>query len=223
MRTSTVRPCHFVGRKVLSVGVGCLLGISLLRLSERAPAIWPATAVSADSLSTRDSPDAATFQHILHNYRTGRAQEAINELAGWPVDRLAAAAKASTPNLSPSDRMAAADLQAEVAHALLVVQQPTGSAAGIRQTHAVLQLINSALVLLHDAGRAPFGEQLGEYPRGSWYYAVAGVLLASSRLPEASSLVDIGLEEFANDPLLLTARGTIRARRAFATCETDTS
>jgi tetratricopeptide (TPR) repeat protein len=209
-----VRPYHFVGRKVLSLGIGWLLGILPVNLSEGA-FDRPAAEVTAASLSTQNSPDPATFQQILRTYRTGRAQEAINELAAWPVDRLAAAAKASTPTLSSSDRMAAADLQAEVANALLAVQQPKGSAAAIRQTNAVLKVIDSALVLLRDAGRAPFGEQLGEEPRRSWYYAVVSVLIASYRLPEASSLVDIGLAEFPNDPLLLTARGTISSRRAF--------
>src|SRR6266487_1155052 len=67
----------------------------------------PATDVTAATLSTQHSPDPDTLQQILHNYRTGRAQEAITELASWPVDRLVAAAKASTPKPSSSDRMAA--------------------------------------------------------------------------------------------------------------------
>jgi tetratricopeptide (TPR) repeat protein len=147
--------------------------------------------------------DSARFEQILHNDRTGRAQEAISDLATWPVDRLAAAPKAATPRLSSSDRMAAAILQAEVARALLVVHRPKDS----------LIVISSALTLLHDAGRAPFGEKLGEEPRRSWYYAMASVLVASGRLSEASSLVDIGLKEFHDDPLLVTARGTISGRR----------
>jgi tetratricopeptide (TPR) repeat protein len=191
-----------------------VLGLSLVPLDEGALATAPATGATDSSVPAQPSVDTATFQQLLRTYRTGRAQEAINTLAAWPVDPLAAVATASMPNLSSSDRMAAADLQAEVANALLVVQWPKGSAAGIRQTHAVLKVINSALVLLHDAGRAPFGAQLGEEPRRSWYYAVASVLIASSRAPEASSLVDVGLAEFPNDPLLLTARGTIGARRA---------
>jgi hypothetical protein len=218
MGTSNIRPRHFVGRKVLFVGIAWLLGISLVHLHEGAFEVLAPTEASAASLSTRDSPEPATFQQILHTYRTGRAQEAINELAAWPVDRLTAAAKASMPNLSSSDRMAAADLHAEVANALLVVSWPNvswpkGSAEGIRQTHEVLKVINSAVVLLHDAGRAPFGEQLGDEPKRSWYYAVASALLASYRGPEARSLVDIGLEEFPDDPLMLTARGTIGTRR----------
>ena len=80
MRTSTIRPCHVVGRTVLAVGIGWLLGLSLVHLSESALETLPATEVSAASLSTQNSPDPATFQHTLHNYRTGRAPEAINEL-----------------------------------------------------------------------------------------------------------------------------------------------
>lgn len=168
--------------------------------------------------ATENLADAAKYQQLLRAYRTGRAQEAINELAAWPVDRLAAAAKASMPSLSSSDLMAAADLQAEVANALLVVSYPSvfspdGPAAGLRQTREVLKVVNSALVLLHYAGRAPFGEQLGEEPKRSWYYAVASALLAYYRGPEALSLVGIGLDEYPDDPLLLTARGTIYTRR----------
>jgi hypothetical protein len=173
--------------------------------------------VAAASLPTQKSPDAATFQQLVRTYRSGRAQGTITELATWPGDRLAAAANAAVPNLSSSDRMAAADLYAEVANTLLVVSwpnvsSPDGSAAGIRQTRELLKVINSALVLLHSAGPAPFGERLGEEPKRSWYYAAATGLLAYYRGPEASQLIDIGLSEFPSDPLLLTARATISAR-----------
>ena len=74
-------------------------------------------------------------------------------------------------------------------------------------------MINGGLDLLHGAGRAPFGEQLGAEPRRSWYYATAGALVAAYQTSEASLLVDLGLKEFHNDPLLVTARGTISERR----------
>jgi hypothetical protein len=172
----------------------------------------PASRPSAASLSSQDSPETAAFEKHLQNYRTSSAREVIGELATWPVDRLVAAAKASTPILSPSNRMAAAILEAEVAGALLVPPKPNGAAAGIFQTDAVLKVINSALVLLHEAGPDPFGEQLGEDPRRSWYYATASVLVVAMRLSEASKLVETGLTEFPNDPLLITARGTISHR-----------
>ena len=122
MNAMPARPSHLVNRNVLTVGVGLVLGMSFAHLNLSARDVSFATGVrAAASLSTQGSPDAAAFQQILHNYRIGPAQEAISELAGWRVNRLAAAAKASTPNLSSSDRMAAAILQAEVARALLVI------------------------------------------------------------------------------------------------------
>jgi len=188
--------------------------------------VWSAAVVAILSLAVRpgastpaeNSVDAARYQQLLRTYRIGPAQDAINELAAWPGDRLAAAAKASIPNLSPPDLMAAADLHGEVANALLAVSYPNvsspeGLAAGRRQTREVLKVVNSALLLLHYAGRAPFGEQLGDEPKRSWYYAVASALLAFYRGPEALLLVGIALQEYPDDPLLLTARGTIYTRR----------
>src|SRR5690242_11572886 len=101
MRTIDIRLPRLVGRNVSSVGICWLLAVSLVHPSE------------GPSVATQNSREPAAFQEALRNYRTRRAQDAINQLAAWPVDRLAAAAKASAPNLSPSDRMAAAILQAE--------------------------------------------------------------------------------------------------------------
>ena len=156
MRTSDSRPYHQVGLNLLAVGLS-VIGLSRAPLNEGAFANAPAAGAAASSVPAQNSTDPAAFQQLLHNYRPGRASDAINALAGWPVDRLTAAAKASTPNLSSSDRMAAADLYAEVANALLVVSwpnvsSPEGSDAGIRQTREVLKVINSALALLHHAG-----------------------------------------------------------------------
>jgi hypothetical protein len=50
----------------------------------------------------------------LAHLRAGRHEEAVKELAAWPVDRLVATSKSAAPKLSPSDRMAVAILQAEV-------------------------------------------------------------------------------------------------------------
>lgn len=187
---------------------------------------WSAAVVAILSLAVRpgtttateNSVDTARYQQLLRTYRTGRAQDAVDELAAWSGDGLATAAKAAMPNLSPPDLMAAADLQGEVANAWLAVSYPNvssteGLAAGRRQTREVLKVVNSALLLLHYAGPAPFGEQLGDEPKRSWYYAVASALLAFYRGPEALSLVGIALEEYPDDPLLLTARGTIYTRR----------
>jgi tetratricopeptide (TPR) repeat protein len=203
MRTNNRRSGCPVGGNILAVGVSVLI-LLLVHLSGVALAIASAAGATASSVPAQDSADSAAFQQLLHNYRTGRAQEAISALATWPVDRLAAAATAAAPKLSSSERMAAAILQAEVASALLVV---------VRQRKDSLIVINSGLALLRDAGRAPFGEQLGEEPKRSWYYAMASVLVASYQTSEASSLVDIGLQEFHDDPLLVTARGTISERR----------
>jgi len=180
------------GRNIVAVVI-CVLGLSL---------------ASADSL------DAAAFQQLLGTYRTGRAQDAINKLAAWPVDRLVAAAKASTPQLSSSDRMAAAILQAEVANAWLDLHRGRYGLVSLLSPNDALKVtdvINSGLALLHDARRAPFGDRLGDEPRRSWYYAVASSLVASILLPEASALIDAGLKAFPDDPLLVTARGTIAA------------
>jgi hypothetical protein len=193
--------------------------LALRRL--RATAVATAIAVlslfvgtGADN-ATQNSPAPATFQQILHNYRTGRTREAVSELAAWPVDRLAAVAKASAPNLSSSDRMAAAILQAEVAGALLDahrVKYGLASRLSPNDGRKVTEVVNSGLALFYDAGRAPFGELLGDEPRRWWYYAVASSFAASILLPEASQVIDIGLKEFHDDPLLLTARGTIAGR-----------
>jgi predicted Zn-dependent protease len=168
--------------------------------------------------SVQPPSDAATFHQGLRVYRTGHAEEAVKELAAWEVERLAAAVTALMPALSSSDRMAAADLEAEVANARLVVSWPNvsapeGAQAGIRQTRDVLTIINNALVLLHYADRAPFGEELGDEPKRWWYYAVTTALLTSYHGREARSVVGIGLDEYPNDPLLLTARGAIATRR----------
>jgi len=180
-----------------------LLAVSLVHASE------------GRSVPTQNSREPAVFQQAVRNYRTGRAQDVINQLAAWPVDRLAAAAKASAPNLSSSDRMAAAILQAEVARALLDahrVKYGLASRLSPNDRRKVTEVVNSGLALFYDAGRAPFGEQLGDEPRRWWYYAVASSMAASILLPEASQVIDIGLKEFHDDPLLLTARGTIAGR-----------
>jgi len=202
------------GRIIVTVGM-CVLGLSLARANEGARVRLPATGVTAASLSTQPSPDPATFQRLLGTYRTGRAREAIAALVAWPVDQLAGAAKASTPQFSASDCMAAAILQAEVANALLDVhrlQFGLASRLSPNDVRRVIEVVNSGLLLLHYAGPAPFGEQLGEEPRRSWYYAMASALGASILLQEASSLLEIGLKEFHDDPLLVTARGTIAGR-----------
>src|SRR5262249_19010626 len=163
----------------------------------------------------QNSREPAAFQQALRNYRTGRAQDAINQLAAWSVDRLAAAAKASAPNLSSSDRMAEAILQAEVASALLDahrVKYGLVSRLSPNDRQKATEVANSGLALFYDTGPAPFGEQLGDEPRRWWYYAVASSFVASILLPEASQVIDIGLKEFHDDPLLVTARGTIAGR-----------
>jgi tetratricopeptide (TPR) repeat protein len=192
-----------------------VFGLSLAHPKERVFQEAVATEVIASSGSPQKSPDPDTFQQSLRVYRTGRAQDAISQLAAWPVDRLVAAAKASAPNLSSSDRMAAAILQAEVASALLDahrVHYGLASRVSPNDGRKVTEVVNSGLALFYDAGRAPFGEQLGDEPRRWWYYAVASSLVASILLPEASQVIDIGLKEFHDDPLLLTARGTIAGR-----------
>src|SRR5262249_46608559 len=163
------------GRNVCFVGICWLLAVSLVDTSE------------GGSVSTQNSREPGAFQQALRNYRTGRAQDAINQLAAWPVDRLAAPAKASAPNLSSSDRIAAAILQAEVAGALLDahrVKYGLASRLSPNDGRRVIEVVNSGLALFYDAGRAPFGEQLGDEPRRSWYYAVASSLVASILLPE---------------------------------------
>ena len=194
---------RLVGRHLYSVGICWLLAVSLVHPSE------------SPSVSTQNSRQPAAFEQALRNYRTGRAQDAINQLAAWPVDRLTAAAKASAPTLSSSDRMAAAILQAEVAGALLDahrVQYGLASRLSANDRRKATEVVNSGLALFYDAGRAPFGEHLGDEPRRWWYYAVASSFVASILLPEASQVIDIGLKEFHDDPLLLTARGTVAGR-----------
>ena len=190
MKTSKRRPYRLVGRNILAVFMS-LLGLSVAPLNGGALAIVPAAV------------DPAAFQQLLHEYRTGRSEDAITELAGWPVDELAAVTEASSPQLSSSDRMAAAVLEAEVAKALLAVH---------RQKDAFV-VIKSAQTLVHAVARAPFGEKLGEEPKRSWYYAVASTLVGFYWTTEASALLEVGLKEFQNDPLLITARGTISERR----------
>jgi len=180
-----------------------LLAVSLVHASE------------GRSVPTQNSREPAVFQQAVRNYRTGRAQDVINQLAAWPVDRLTAAARASAPTLSPSDRMAAAILQAEVAGALLDahrVRYGLASRLSPNDGRKVTEVVNSGLALFYDAGRAPFGEQSGDEPRRWWYYGVASSLVASVLLPEATQVIDIGLKEFHDDPLLLTARGTVAGR-----------
>jgi hypothetical protein len=75
-------------RRVVAVGIWAL-GLSPSHPKEGAFKKAVATDVIASSGSPQKLPDPATFQRILHDYRTGRAQDAINELAAWPVDRLA--------------------------------------------------------------------------------------------------------------------------------------
>jgi tetratricopeptide (TPR) repeat protein len=171
-------------------------------INEGALAILPA-AGAMSSVSAQNSAAPSAFQRILHIYRTGRAEDAIGELVTWPVDELAAAATTATASLSSSDHMAAAILEAEVTRALLAVHRP-------KETPVVIE---SALTLLHDAGRAPFGEKLGAEPRRSWYYAVTSALAGSYRTTEASALLELGEKEFHDDPLLITARGTISEHR----------
>jgi hypothetical protein len=111
--------------------------------------------------------------------------------------------------------MAAAILQAEVAGALLDahrVQYGLASRLSPNDGRKVTEVVNSGLALFYDAGRAPFGEQFGDEPRRWWYYGVASSFVASVLLPEASQVIDIGLKEFHDDPLLLTARGTVAGR-----------
>src|SRR5579871_512806 len=168
-----------IEQNVLAVAI-TVLGLSPVHPSEGARAISP-----------------AAFQQLLHSYRTGRADEAIRELAAWPVDELAAAAEASTLQLSSSDRMAAAILEAEVIRALLAVHRTKDSFVVVR----------SAQTVLHDVARAPFGEQLDDEPKRSWYYAVTSALVGSYQTTEASALVETGLKEFHDDALLLTSRG----------------
>jgi predicted Zn-dependent protease len=191
-----------------------LFSLSLVELGGGARDLSLATQARAAPLSIQSSPEPAAYQQALRTYRTGHAQDAINELAAWPVDRLTGAAKALAPKLSSSDRMAAAILEAEVANALLDAHRlryGLVSRLPPNDVRKVMDVVNSGLVFFYDAGRAPFGEQLGDEPRRSWYYAVASSLVASILLPEASSLIDIGLKEFHDDPLLVTARGTIAA------------
>ena len=198
---SDSHPYPLIARKVVTFGL-CALGMWLLHFSEGAVGISSATELTAASLPTQDSFGPATFQAIVHNYRTGRAEDAISTLATWPVDDITAAA--TTTTLSSSDRMAAAILEAEVARALLVVDRWKDAQA----------VIEGALTALHDAGPAPFGNQLGKEPKRSWYYAAASTLVGAHQTAEASALVEIGLEEFHDDPLLITARGTISAQRS---------
>lgn len=192
------------GRTVVLVAVG-LFGLAGAHHTRGPRDTLRATDVAAPAVSAQSSPDPVMFQQILHNYRTGRSQQAAKDLASWSVGRLTATATAmaSASTLSPSDRMAAAILEAEVARAWLVLFRGEDA----------LAVINSALALLHTAGPTPFGERLGEEPQRRWYYAVAGTLVRYYRLPWASSLVEIGLKEFRDDPLLITVRGTISDRR----------
>lgn len=191
-----------LGRKVFAVAVW-VLGLSLVHLNSGAPDVSPASAVTAATLSLQNTRDAAAFQQLVRSYRTGRAEDAVSALATWPVDQLAASAQTATATLSSSDRMAAAILEAEVARALLAVHR-------LKDAQAVIE---GALTVLHDAGRAPFGDQLGEEPKRSWYYAVASTLVGSHQTTEASALLEIALKEFHDDPLLMVARGTISESR----------
>jgi tetratricopeptide (TPR) repeat protein len=190
------------GRKVFAVAVW-VLGLSLVHLNSGAPDVSTASAVTAATLSMQSTRDAAAFQQLVRSYRTGRAEDAVSALATWPVDQLAASAQTATATLSSSDRMAAAILEAEVARALLAVHR-------LKDAQAVIE---GALTVLHDAGRAPFGDQLGEEPKRSWYYAVASTLVGSHQTTEASALLEIALKEFHDDPLLMVARGTISESR----------
>ena len=187
---------------VLAVGIS-VLGLLLVPSNQGALAVAPATATPVLSVPVRNPADPAAFQQLLHTYRTGRAEDAISKLAAWSVDELAAVTLASTPLLSSSDRMAAAILEAEVARALLAVHRQKDS----------FVVIKGAQALLHAVARAPFGEKLGEEPKRSWYYAVASALVGFYWTSEASALLEDGLKEFQNDPLLITARGTISQRR----------
>ena len=180
-----------------------MLCLSLVHLTDGALAIGPAGGATGSFVPAQNSTDPAAFQQLLHTYRTGRAEDAISELARWPVDEIAAAAQTAAATLSSSDRMAAAILEAEVARALLAVHRPKDAQA----------VIATALTVLHDAGRTPFGNQLGDEPKRSWYYAVASTLVGSHQTTEASALVEIGLKEFHDDPLLIAARGTISEQR----------
>lgn len=178
-------------RKIWLIGIG-MLGTWLPGLSQRPLAV-----------STQNSTDPALFQDVVHRYRSDRAGDAVNTLTSWTVERINAAADASTPHLSSADRMAAAILEAEVARAALAVHR-SGDAKAV---------IEGALTLLHDAGPAPFGERLGDEPIRAWYYGLTSALVGFYRTTEASALVVIGLKEYRDDPLLLTARGTIFERR----------
>jgi len=182
-----------------------MFGLSLVLVSKGGRSISPLIEVLGASASTQSTPAPATFQQILHNYRSSRADDAVSELAAWPVDQLVVAARAATPKLSSPDRMAAAILQAEVVKTLLVVHRVNESRV----------IVVSAQHLLDDVGRAPFGEKLGDEPRRSWYYAMASSVTAYGRLADASSLVNIGLKEFHDDPLLVLAGGTISEHHVY--------
>jgi hypothetical protein len=143
MRTINIRLSRLVGRIGNFVGICWFLAVSLGHPSE------------GRSVSTQNPREPAAFQQALRNYRTGRAQDAINQLAAWPVDRLAAAAKAVAPNFSSSDRMAAAILQAEVVGALLDthrVKYGLASRLSPNDGRKVTQVVNSGLALFYDAG-----------------------------------------------------------------------
>ncbi len=202
MRTSDHRWFHPVGWNTLAVGLS-VLTLSLVHFNQRALVSAASPRATASAPPAAHVADAAAFQQLLHTYRTGPAEDAIRELSTWPVDELATLTEASSPQLSSSDRMAAAILEAEAARALLAVH---------RQKDAFV-VITCAQSLLHAAARAPFGENLGEDPKRSWYYAVASTLVGFYWTTEASALLEVGLKEFQNDPLLITARGTISERR----------
>jgi tetratricopeptide (TPR) repeat protein len=201
MRTSDHRWFHPVGWNILAVGMS-VLALSLVHFNERALVSAASARTTGSAAPAANAADPAAFQQLLHEYRTGRSEDAITGLAGWPVDELAAVTEASSPRLSSSDRMAAAILEAEVAKALLAVHRQKDS----------FVVIKGAQTLVHAVARAPFGEKLGEEPKRSWYYAVASTLVGFYERTEASALLEVGLKEFPNDPLLITARGTVSAR-----------
>jgi tetratricopeptide (TPR) repeat protein len=110
--------------------------------------------------------------------------------------------------------MAAAILYGEIARAMLDAHRARYGLISVLSPddrRQVTQVVNSGLRFFDDAGRTPLGEQLGDEPRRSWYYAVASSFVASILLPEAQQVIEIGLAEFRNDPQLLTARGALAA------------
>jgi hypothetical protein len=148
----------------------------------------------AQTLRDRDTSVDA-YAQLVRAYRTARAQDAVARFASWPPRAALNGSMAAVATLSASERMTAAILHVETANVLLDVQP-----------FQAINRIQTGIDLVRAAGHDPFGSQIGEQPRRTWFYVAASVLTSAGYVKAAREVITRGLMFFPGDGLLYFAR-----------------